>query len=192
MKGLLVQLPYYFAWSVGIFALGVLLGVLVFLFAPGTAEFFLADLAAFAKSALDGSAWEVLVFIFINNTVKGLGAVLFGVLFALIPVAFLLINGFMLGIVVAYAINAAGVLWTAASILPHGVIELPAVFIATSLGLLLGVHLVKRIRRETSMPITHVLLDACRLFVVALVPLFFLASVIEVFITPAVVEMLFR
>ncbi|MEX1027944.1 MAG: stage II sporulation protein M [Candidatus Paceibacterota bacterium] len=190
MKWLIVQLPRYLAWSGGIFVAGVVLGVGAYLFLPGTSRLVISELAAFAHGALDGSALEIVLFLFMNNAVKALGAMIFGVLFAIAPVAFLLVNGFVVGLVFSYATALAGPSLVLASLLPHGVIELPAMLVAAALGLLLGVHFVRRIRRETEVPITKPLILSARLFIVYLIPLFLVAAVLEVYVTPAFVALL--
>lgn len=79
-------------------------------------------------------------FIFLNNAIKSLFVMLLGAFFGLIPLVFLLINGMVLGFVVTLA-NERGqdiVEVIFLGLLPHGIIELPAIVIACAYGLKFG------------------------------------------------------
>jgi uncharacterized membrane protein SpoIIM required for sporulation len=76
-------------------------------------------------------------FIFLNNIKSSLAAIIFGIALGIIPVLVIMINGYVLGFVASMVVaeEGIGVLWR---LLPHGVFELPAVFISIGLGLKLG------------------------------------------------------
>jgi len=79
--------------------------------------------------------------IFWNNAFASLLALIFGLAAGLFPLFFVMSNGLAIGIVLEMVVakmGTAGILVFLAGILPHGVIELPAVFISASIGLKLG------------------------------------------------------
>jgi uncharacterized membrane protein SpoIIM required for sporulation len=122
--------------------------------------------------------------VFTNNA--GVGALAFGTGIALgIPtVLVLLLNGVNVGVAAGlfHAAGDAGRFW--GLILPHGLLELTAVFIAGGAGLRLGWAVIApgdRTRREA-------LTDEGRrsvVIVIGLVAVFAIAGVLEAFVTPA-------
>ncbi|MGG6312167.1 stage II sporulation protein M [Paenibacillus macerans] len=80
------------------------------------------------------------MFIFVNNAVKSIVVILLGGLFGLLPAFFLLMNGLALGFVVAAAgANGANMAdLVVRGLLPHGIIEIPAILIAAGFGLQFG------------------------------------------------------
>lgn len=76
--------------------------------------------------------------IFVNNTVKSFIAMVSGVFLGIIPVFFLFINGFIIGLVIFVSGKEVGYVETMARIIPHGILEIPAIILACSYGLWLG------------------------------------------------------
>ncbi|MEM4325900.1 MAG: stage II sporulation protein M [Candidatus Pacearchaeota archaeon] len=90
---------------------------------------------------------ELVGFIFLNNTQTSFFGIFLGVFAGFFPFIILIFNGYILGFVISRFIEVGGVnnifqvLWRLA---PHGVFELPAVFISIGLGLKLGLPLIYR------------------------------------------------
>lgn len=86
---------------------------------------------------------SAIIFIFLNNAIKSIYVLFFGVLFGILPVLFLLINGMVIG----YLLQMIGDNPTGMSVmevvfkglLPHGIIEIPAIIIACAYSLRFGV-----------------------------------------------------
>jgi len=76
-------------------------------------------------------------YIFLNNFLVCLIAILLAFIIALVPVVLALTNGYVLGYVCRVSVNQEGIfsLW---KLLPHGIFELPGVLIALGLGLSIG------------------------------------------------------
>ena len=73
----------------------------------------------------------------------------------------------------------------AASLLPHGIFELPALILAFSMGLYICGHLTGRCRRDpAALPLGACLGLAARLLVFLLLPLLILAALTEAYVTP--------
>ncbi|WP_274653945.1 stage II sporulation protein M [Paenibacillus humicola] len=80
-------------------------------------------------------------FIFFNNAYKALLVMAFGALFGIIPIVFLAINGMILGYVIHSAAEKGGGMLADVifkGLLPHGIIEIPALVIACAYGVCLG------------------------------------------------------
>lgn len=123
-----------------------------------------------------GMNWiQLFMFIFRNNLLSAFFALFLGILFGVVPIFNALLNGAVLGYVVARTIPIAGVasLWR---LLPHGIFELPAIFIAIGLGIKMGAVLFKVSSRSFMKERISASLDV---FVYIILPLLFVAAVIE-------------
>ena len=73
---------------------------------------------------------------------------LLGLGLGLIPLLVVTSNGFLLGVVAYGAVQQSGLLFLAAGILPHGILELPAVLVSIAIGFRLGYLLALTLARE--------------------------------------------
>lgn len=123
------------------------------------------------------STLELIEFIFMNNLQSSFFAMLFGVVLGFVPFLVIVINGYILGFVASktVALEGAGILW---ELLPHGIFELPAVFISTGLGLRLGLFLII-CRKKTWDEFRNLLINVFRVFIFIVVPLLIVAAIIE-------------
>lgn len=81
------------------------------------------------------------VTIFVNNTTASLVMIVSGLFFGIIPIMALLTNGMLLGVVLGLAADQSGanpLVLFVTTILPHGILELPAILIASAFGIRLG------------------------------------------------------
>jgi stage II sporulation protein M len=130
----------------------------------------------------------LLFLIFVNNAVKALGTIALGILVGIPPVLFIGINGFVLGSVISWTKSLQGLGYTVAAIVPHGVIEIPLLVLATALGFMVGLESLKWARRRES-SVTPQLLASLKLYMKVVLPGFAVAAVIEVLATPWVVSL---
>lgn len=186
-RAYLARLMPYLCGSLLLFVLGAGAGVAVVHQIPDLADRFADNLATFVKRFGGMSHWQLAAAIFLNNSVKTLIALLLGAVFGVVPVIFLFANGAALGVALSLSIRTRG-LWTSlASIAPHGVIELPAVFLGMSIGLMLGAQALARLRRRCPTPLRTEIGLALRYFSTVIAPLLLVAALIEVFVTAALV-----
>jgi stage II sporulation protein M len=82
----------------------------------------------------------LVLLIFINNAIKALGLVFSGILLGLPPLLFVGLNGFILGGLGSALESVNGWRYVMASFVPHGVIEIPVILLATALGLTVGME----------------------------------------------------
>ncbi len=118
--------------------------------------------------------FDLFSYIFFNNLKVSFLSVLLGIFFGVIPVVFSITNGYILGFVASITTKEESILslWR---IFPHGIFELPAVFIAMALGLRLGLY----IFLEKKMTFKKTLKHMAKVFVLVIIPLLFIAAFIE-------------
>ncbi|MGG4049860.1 stage II sporulation protein M [Paenibacillus favisporus] len=84
--------------------------------------------------------WSFFGFIFLNNSIKGVLIIYLGLLAGILPVLFLLVNGMVIGYLV-HSLSAQGESLAdlvIRGLLPHGIIEIPAIIIACAYGIRMG------------------------------------------------------
>lgn len=95
--------------------------------------------------------WEFFKFIFLNNSIKSVLIIFLGVFIGIPPAFFLIINGAVLGYLIHLSVLQERDLYTliVKGLLPHGIIEIPAVIIACAFGLQLGGDILKGLFRSS-------------------------------------------
>ena len=172
--------------ATAIFLVTFILGMLV---AQESAEQIMKQLGELLKPLrpVGNLSMLFLLFIFANNAIKALGAVLFGVLLGLPPLLFISLNGFILGGVVSAVKSLKGVEYVIASLVPHGVVEIPMLLLATALGLTVGLESFKWLMRRESR-VKSQLSTCLKLYLRWVLPGLAVAALIEVFVTPFLVR----
>jgi len=123
--------------------------------------------------------WKMFFVILLNNSAKSFAILLAGILFGLIPVIAVATNGYILGIAYLFASRGYGYVKAAKMVLPHGVLEIPAVIFSAAYGLWLGVAFARRIRQRDLAGFGYKVRHAIRMFFLVAFPLFVLAVLIE-------------
>jgi len=127
------------------------------------------------------------VFIFVNNAFKVLLWMVLGVFFGLAPLFFVLVNGFVLGLVVHSFSDIVGpwIVWL--SILPHGIVEIPCTVLGAAMGVRLGYAFIGRLRGRSGL--SAGVAAALGLYARRVAPGLLLAAVLESFVTPAILRL---
>lgn len=182
----LARLRRYVIFSVALFVCSAIAGSLTIIFRPEVAFQLQELLKQFVGMFHGMTRLELAIAIFLNNSVKTLLAVFLGPLVAIVPVIFLLINGAILGAVIPMAIVSKGLWSSVMTILPHGIFELPALFLGTSVGIKLGLHPILRLAGKADSSLISEFNKGIRLYLTIVVPLLLFAALIEAFVTPMV------
>ncbi len=123
------------------------------------------------------NASELIVFIFTNNFFASFIGLISGVLFGIFPIFNILLNGVLLGYVLALAVSLEG--WFSIfRLLPHGVFELPAIFISIGLGIKIGGFIFARGGRKI-FELKRRLINSIFVFIEFVLPLLVIAAIIE-------------
>ncbi len=118
---------------------------------------------------------ELIKFIFFNNLKSSFFGFLFGLVLGIFPVIGAITNGYLLGFVATMATQTESI-WVLARILPHGIFELPAVFISFGLGLRFGMFIFKKNKIKT---LKETFWNSLRVFLLVVLPLLIIAAIIE-------------
>ena len=121
------------------------------------------------------SQLELIKFIFFNNIQSSFIGMLFGIVLGIFPVIAALANGYLLGFVAEKTAETVGIyiLWR---IFPHGIFELPALFISLGLGLKMGTFIFKKNKLKT---LATYLSKSIKVFFFIVIPFLIIAAVIE-------------
>lgn len=110
--------------------------------------------------------------------------------FLFLPILFLLSNTTLIGAVVAVAMKKASLAAIVlGGLMPHGILELPALFICLAMGAYICVVLSNKIVRHKTPPIKDVLFNCIKTYVFVVIPLLIGAGIIETYLTPLVFQM---
>ena len=133
---------YYIYLIIGIFFLFAFVG-----FVFPTPEILSKEIIKFIQELSEKTkglgTFGLIKFIFLNNLQSSFFGMMLGVFFGIFSVIFSIVNGYVLGFVAALVVGQEGilVLW---KLLPHGVFELPAIFISLGLGMKFGSFVFKK------------------------------------------------
>ena len=182
-----VLLPYTILSAI-VFAIGVAAGMTALVWLPRAAASVEGSVAEFVQLVHGLGPLGLFAFIVINNVVKAAVMMCLGIVFGLIPILFLVSNGIMLAVAAAIIAEQAGALVAVAGLLPHGIIEIPAVLLAAAAGLRLGAVALERLKRP-GIELKTELVKAWRFFVALVLPALVLAAVIETVVSPFILMM---
>ncbi|MBS3080767.1 stage II sporulation protein M [Candidatus Pacearchaeota archaeon] len=98
---------------------------------------------------------ELMSFIIYNNISNSFIGMLLGIFLTLPTLFVLVLNGYVLGFVASKSVETEGFL-ILGRLLPHGIFEIPAIFISTAIGIKLGFLLIFNcIKKYTKNPIKN-------------------------------------
>ncbi len=157
--------------------------MLALFFASGLIGFAFSDQFSFfdpiledlAGKVLDLSPGELIWFIFQNNTTTAFVGMVFGAALGLFPVINIMTNGALTGYVYAKVATLAGygIIWR---LLPHGIFELPAIFLSLGMGVHLGMFV---FTKNPKQEFVRRSMRSLKTFVIAVIPLLVVAAIIE-------------
>ncbi len=130
----------------------------------------------------------IMLLIFLNNAFKSLLALVLGVGLGVIPLFFVAGNGIIIGMLADVVSRQKGTLFVLASLLPHGIIEVPMILISSGIGLRLGYVMYLSIRGAKT-DIKQELKQGIMFYIKVVMPLIFAAATIETFVTPLIASL---
>lgn len=120
---------------------------------------------------------EMIFFILQNNLQSAFVAIILGAALGIFPFVSNLLNGAVLGYVLARTFEFGGfVTWW--RLLPHGIFELPAIFISFGLGMRLGFTFFIDKKKRTG-EFKRRFFESMNAFLMVILPLLILAAIIE-------------
>ncbi len=148
--------------------------------------------------------------IFLNNAMKCLAIIILGAGFGIIPLIFVVYNGQAIGMVAYLFSKEKGVLFVLAALLPHGIIELPVILISAGIGVRIGYRayisvsgagaefgqdlqsVVRFYLSKIKRDITPEIKQGAGFYMRWLLPLLFLAAIVESGVTPLIINLFFK
>ncbi len=128
---------------------------------------------------LDLSGGNLFFNILVQNVIATMIVLVSGIIVGIIPTFAVGSNGFGLGLLYRQSVEVSGYSKAALKVLPYGVFEIPALLIAASYGLWLGVMVVRRIRGKGSTLLKVHIGHAIRRYFAVVFPLLVVAAAIE-------------
>ena len=121
------------------------------------------------------SSYDWISFIFLNNLQSSFIGMVSGIFPVIFPVIFSIVNAYILGFVALITVNNEGffVLWR---LFPHGIFELPAIFISLGLGLKIGTFI---FQKEKINSFREYIVNSLKTFILIIIPLLIIAAIIE-------------
>jgi stage II sporulation protein M len=145
------------------------------------------------KINLEATGWTLFSQILLNNLRAGALFLLLGLVpFLFIPAIGIAANGMQMGLVSSITLiegKSVGKVFLF-GILPHGILEIPAVLLAGALGLHMSLFILKKIfmPQADSIPFFQTLKKTVLIWMAVVLPLLIAAAFIESFVTPSLIK----
>lgn len=187
IKEALIENKWIFTLLILLFIIGMIVGWI-------TADDVASVLMPILKEALlEGNESSIDAFyIMSHNITTSITVVLLSIFFGIFAIVSITVNGFVIGFMGGYTVKSFNdLLLYLILIVPHGIIEIPALFMSSASGILLFLFIFRVIKAKyNKYPLTEAIKSNKKtlkhmvvLFLFSLV-LFFIAGLIEGFITP--------
>lgn len=174
--------------SVALYGIGIIVGVVA---APDVSKTTIEDvsnLAGFGEFLTSLPDWGLFIFILVKNITALLSSYIFSPFFCLLPVAALLLNGWIIGYVSVIIIEEESLSYLMSGLLPHGILEIPAFLLGEAVAIGLGSTLIIAIfnkeKRDQLIPYFKHNLKYLLIALALLVP----AAIIEAYVTPTLLD----
>ncbi|MBU0907224.1 MAG: stage II sporulation protein M [Nanoarchaeota archaeon] len=185
-KGLSLKTQFKEAWSYikesrGYIFIAVALFILSSIVGAVFQEAFAPMINEILKNLIDKTSGlntpEMIFFILQNNAQSAFLSIFFGMIFGIFPIISTVTNGVVVGYVLVKATEIAGISswWR---ILPHGIFELPAIFISFGLGIKLGFTLFLK-REARTKEFKKRFYNSMNTILMIIIPLLIIAAIIE-------------
>lgn len=182
----------YVFFALLIFLTGCFLGWMIFwqnpAFIPENLNKLLGNLLEISAKMEKESKLSIARYIFQNNARALLVMIFGGIAFGIVPFFALIFNGFVVGVVLALNFyHSQPLYFFLAGMLPHGILELPAILTGAAFGLKTGAELLfskgeirlKRLKKNLKESI---------LALGILIPMLLIAAIIEAVVTPLILS----
>ncbi|MGI5992752.1 MAG: stage II sporulation protein M [Methanosarcina sp.] len=181
-----------FIWPYAVIMAFVFFGALVIGYSsaasfPSMADALRESFSSRFESIMKMSPLFIMLTIFLNNAFVSLLFLILGLALGVLPLMFIAFNGYLVGVIAYLAAQEKGLLFILLALLPHGILELPMVFLAAGIGLRLG-HQVFSALIGKPTQIKREFKEGLIFYFHWILPLLLVAALIETFITPLILS----
>lgn len=192
MKGLMAEylqgLKGYIKFSIQLLVFSLIVGVYVAAYHAKETQQVVDWAASSLSPGVSLSGLQLFFFIFENNVTALFYSLAESIVFGISPILMIVANGVIIGVFMVLVTKKASFMYFILGILPHGIFEIPAAIISSSMGMRVGSAVILKLRRKKT-SIVGEIYNALKYFILVVVPLLFIAALIEAFITPAVLSL---
>ena len=125
----------------------------------------------------EASSWEMFLAILYNNVLASFVFFASGVFLGIPPLMYMALNGFVVGYVSYNAAQIQGIGFVLATLLPHGIIELPTIIFCGAMGWGLGYKVMHKLMKRDGLQ--KYVVESVMVFIKRIIPLLVLAAGIE-------------
>lgn len=154
-----------------------------------TKEIIYQGLKEMIEPAKDYSSFQLFEFIFIKNITAVIISILLGIIFGIVPILIIIINGITLGVVSYIMLEQFNIFVLLAGILPHGIIEIPALIFSAASGVWLWRSFYRYVRYDENI-MAKELISVFQFLLFIIMPMLALAALIETFFTPRILDLI--
>ena len=122
-------------------------------------------------------SFEMFFAILSNNVFASFVFMASGVFIGIPPLMFMVLNGFFIGYIAYNAAQLQGIGFVLATILPHGVIEIPTILLCGAMGVGFGYQIIHKLMRREGLK--KYVIESLMVFIKRVIPLLVLAAGIE-------------
>jgi stage II sporulation protein M len=174
-------------WMTVLFTVSLAIGYATGYLNPGLFEYLLGSFVLPERDA-----FGIMLHIFFNNTRIAFMLVFMGFVLGLLPVAIIFINGLIVGVVSEHILRNESVAFLLTGLAPHGIIEIPVILLTAGIGYASGFLASNTLfGRKNLADFKQHFIGAAWIFFLIVVPLLFIAAVIEVYVTAPLLGVVF-
>ena len=188
VKQYLRSIRSYILFSSYVFIIAIFGGYFFAQNYPSETQMLIEEMKSMFLFEEETTSLQLFLFIFENNVSKLFIILPLGIFAGIIPFFSVFTNGLILGIFAQVVSEEISWTFFFLGIMPHGIIEIPVLVVSSAIGIRIGKVAVWRLfsRKES---LKEELAKALKFFVLILIPLLFLAALIEAFVTTAILGM---
>lgn len=154
---------------------------------PSMAEALRESFSSRFESIMSMKPLFIMFTIFFNNAFVSLLFLVLGLALGVLPVLFIAFNGYLVGVISYLVSQERGLLFILLGLLPHGILELPMVFLAAAIGLRLGHQVFSSLIGKPTQ-IKREFIEGLMFYFRWILPILLMAAIIETFITPLILS----
>ena len=184
----LFKLRGYIKFSVRIFMLSLIVGAYIAIYHSVETQAVVNWAAEALSSGMELSRFELFLFIFRNNTTALFYSLIESVVFGISSIMMIVANGVIVGVFMILVTQKISFIYFILGIAPHGIFEIPAAIITASMGMRIGSTVIAKLTKK-NVSIIKEIYDALKCYFMLIVPLLFVAALIEAFVTPVILSL---